>query len=185
MTEPARFDTIRTDRLVMRRWLESDRVPFAALNADPQTMRFFPQTLDQAASDALADRIEMLFDQQGYGLWALEVAQTGEFIGFTGLNPMPDGVPGAGGVEVGWRLAGHAWHHGYATEAARAALAVAFDGVGLTEIWSMTAVLNEPSQAVMRRLGLTEVARFNHPRVPAGHPLHPHVTYHRSRSQAS
>ena len=117
MTEPARFDTIRTDRLVMRRWLESDRPPFAALNADPETMRFFPQTLDQAASDALADRIEMLFDQEGYGLWALEVARTGEFIGFTGLNPMPDGVPGAGGVEVGWRLARHAWHHGYATEA--------------------------------------------------------------------
>jgi hypothetical protein len=87
MTEPARFDTIRTDRLVMRRWLRSDRAPFAALNADPQTMRFFPQTLDQEASNALADRIELLFDQQGYGLWALEVAQDGEFIGFTGLNP--------------------------------------------------------------------------------------------------
>ena len=171
MTEPARFHTIRTDRLLMRRWLESDRAPFAVLNADPETMRFFPQMLDRAASDALVDRIEMGFDQQGYGLWALEVVQTGEFIGFTGLNPMPDGVPGAGGVEVGWRLARHAWHHGYATEAARAALTVAFDGIGLNEIWSMTAVLNEPSQAVMRRLGLTEVARFNHPSVPAGHPV--------------
>ena len=185
MTESARFDAIRTDRLLLRRWLESDRAPFAVLNADPEMMRFFPQTLDRAASDALADRIEMGFDQQGYGLWALEVAQAGEFIGFTGLNPMPDGVPGAGGLEVGWRLARHAWHHGYATEAARAALTVAFDGIGLTEIWSMTAVLNEPSQAVMRRLGLTEVARFSHPRVPAGHPLQPHVTYHRPRPQAS
>ena len=94
---------------------------------------------------------------------------------------MPDGVPGAGGVEVGWRLARHAWHHGYATEAARAALGVAFDGVGLSEIWSMTAVLNEPSQAVMRRLGLTWVASFDHPRVPAGHRLQPHVTYHLAR----
>jgi RimJ/RimL family protein N-acetyltransferase len=169
----------------MRRWLESDRAPFAALNADPQTMRFFPQTLDREASDALADRIEMFFDQHGYGLWAMEVAQTGEFIGFTGLSPMPDGVPGAGGLEIGWRLARHAWHHGYATEAARAALGVAFDGIGLNEIWSITAVLNEPSQAVMRRLGLTEVARFDHPRVPESHPLCPHVTCHRSRSQAS
>jgi RimJ/RimL family protein N-acetyltransferase len=185
MTETARLDAIRTDRLLMRRWLESDRAPFAVLNADPQTMRFFPETLDRAASDALVDRIELGFDQRGYGFWALEVAQTGEFIGFTGLNPMPDGVPGAGGVEVGWRLARHAWHHGYATEAATAALEVAFDGIGLIEIWSMTAVLNEPSRAVMRRLGLTEVARFNHPRLPAGHPLQPHVTYHRSRPQAS
>jgi RimJ/RimL family protein N-acetyltransferase len=185
MTEPSRFDTIHTDRLVMRRWLESDRAPFAALNADPHTMRFFPQTLDRAASDALVGRIETWFGQLGYGLWALQVVQTGQFIGFTGINPMPDGMPGGGGTEIGWRLARHAWHHGYATEAARAALAVAFDGVGLTEIWSVTAALNEPSQAVMRRLGLTEVARFNHPRIPPGHPLRPCVTYHRPRPQVS
>lgn len=93
------------------------------------------------------------------------MAATGTFIGFTGLNPLPDGVPGVGGMEVGWRLARHARHHGYATEAARAALGVAFDNMGLPEIWSMTAVLNEPSQAVMRRLGLTETTRFDHPRI--------------------
>jgi len=185
MTGPARFDTIGTDRLLMRRWVGSDREPFAALNGDPETMRFFPGPLGQAASDALADRIESLFEKLGYGLWALEVQETGEFIGFTGLNPMPAGVPGAGGVEIGWRLARHAWHHGYATEAARAALGVAFDGVGLSEIWSMTAVLNEPSIAVMRRLGLTEVARFDHPGVPDGHPLRPHVAYRRARPQPS
>lgn len=178
MGDPVRFDTIETNRLVMRRWLESDREPFAALNADRETVRFFPGPLDRAASDAVVDRIESRFDQLGYGLWALEVVKSGQFIGFTGLNPMPVDVPGAGGVEVGWRLARHAWHQGYATEAARAALSVAFDGVGLNEIWSMTAVLNEPSQAVMRRLGLTEVARFGHPRLPEGHPLRPHVTYH-------
>lgn len=185
MTAPARFGTIRTDRLLMRRWLESDREPFAALNGDPETLRFFPSTLDRAASDAFVDRIESLFEEQGYGLWALEISGTGEFIGYTGLNPMPADVPGAGGVEIQWRLAKHAWHQGYATEAARAALGVAFDGVGLDEIWSMTAVLNEPSQAVMRRLGLTEVARFNHPRIPEGHPLQPHVTYHLARPPAS
>jgi RimJ/RimL family protein N-acetyltransferase len=178
---PERFDRIETSRLLMRRWQDSDREPFADLNGDPETMRYFPATLDRAASDAMVDRIESRFEHEGYGLWALEVAATGEFIGFTGLNPMPDGVPGAGGVEVGWRLARAAWHHGYATEAARAALDVAFDGVGLAEIWSMTAVLNEPSQAVMRRLGLTEVARFDHPRVPAGHAVQPHVTYHLAR----
>ena len=81
MTEPGRFDTLRTDRLVMRRWLDSDREPFAALNADPQTMVFFPQTLDREASDRLIDLIEERFDQQGYGLWALEVAAAG------GLSP--------------------------------------------------------------------------------------------------
>ena len=109
------------------------------------------------------DRIEDLFLRQGFGLWALEVAATGEFIGFTGLNPMPPGVPGAGGMEVGWRLARDAWHHGYATEAALAAAEVAFGGAGLAELWSMTAVANEPSQAVMRRLGMTRHAYFDHP----------------------
>jgi RimJ/RimL family protein N-acetyltransferase len=173
-----RFETIRTERLLMRRWRESDRDPFADLNADPLTMAYFPEPLDRAASDALADRIERQFDLLGYGLWALEIAETGQFIGFTGLSPMPDDVPGAGGTEVGWRLTRHAWHRGYATEAATAALDVAFSGVGLSEIWSMTAVLNEASQAVMRRLGMQEVARFEHPRVPEGHRLRPHVTYH-------
>jgi RimJ/RimL family protein N-acetyltransferase len=175
------FDEIRTDRLVMRRWRDSDLAPFAALNGDGETLRFFPETLDRAASDALAERIEARFEQQGFGLWALELAATGEFIGFAGLSPMREGVPGAGGVEVGWRLDRHAWHHGYATEAARAAVAVAFDGAGLRELWSMTAVLNEPSQAVMRRIGMSQVARFDHPAIPAGHPLQPHVTYYLAR----
>jgi RimJ/RimL family protein N-acetyltransferase len=183
MTASARFDTIRTDRLLMRRWVESDREPFAALNADRETMKYFPATMDRAASDAFVEVVEARFEHQGYGLWALEVTDTGQFIGFTGLNPMPDDVPGAGGVEVGWRLAKYAWHLGYATEAAKAALDVAFRGVGLAEIWSMTAVLNEASQAVMRRIGLTEVARFDHPRIQIGDPLRPHVTYHLSRPE--
>ena len=185
MTEPPRFDTIRTARLLMRHWTESDREPFAALNGDPETLLFFPATLDRAASDAFAGRIESLFEARGYGLWALEIPGTDKFIGYTGLSPMPSDVPGVGGVEIGWRLAKHAWHHGYATEAATAALAVAFDGAGLDEIWSMTAVLNEPSQAVMCRLGMTEAGRFDHPRVPGGHPLQPHVTYHLARPPAS
>jgi len=97
---------------------------------------------------------------------------------------MPDDVPGAGGVEIGWRLARRAWHHGYATEAAAATARDAFDRVGLTELWSMTAVLNVPSQAVMRRIGMTEVDRFDHPRIPVGHPIRPHVLYHLGRPEA-
>jgi RimJ/RimL family protein N-acetyltransferase len=174
-----RFDTIQTQRLLMRRWRDADREPFAALNADPETMRYFPATLDRAASDALVDVIESRFDLQGYGLWALEVSDSGEFIGFTGLNPKPGDVPGTARVEIGWRLAQQGWHQGYATEAATAALDVAFLGVGLTEICSFTSVVNEPSQAVMRRIGLTEQTRFDHPRIPVGDPLRPHVLYHR------
>ncbi len=102
MAPTARFDTLHTERLLMRRWQDSDREPFAALNGDPLTMQFFPDTIDRAASDAFVDRIESRFDEQGYGLWALELAATGEFIGYTGLNAMPDGVPGP----AAWRWAG-------------------------------------------------------------------------------
>jgi RimJ/RimL family protein N-acetyltransferase len=144
------------------------------MNADPQVMRYFPAALDRAASDGYIDRIEALFQRQGFGLWALEEAATGRFLGFTGLNPMPPGVPGAGGMEVGWRLAAHAWHQGFATEAATAAVGVGFGGAGL-------AVSNEPSQAVMRRLGMTPQAYFDHPRIEPGHPLRPHVAYRLGR----
>jgi RimJ/RimL family protein N-acetyltransferase len=173
-----KFDIIETKRLVLRRWRDADRKPFAQLNADPQTLVFFPSTLTRAESDALVDRIEARFEVHGYGLWALEIRETGQFIGFTGLAPMPDDVPGAGGTEIGWRLARPAWHRGYATEAAIAARDVAFTGADLAELWSMTAVLNTPSQAVMRRIGMTEAARFEHPRIPDGSPLKPHVVYY-------
>ncbi|HEY2443169.1 MAG TPA: GNAT family N-acetyltransferase [Streptosporangiaceae bacterium] len=178
-----RFDTICTDRLVMRRWRDADREPYAQMNSDPTVMRYFPALQDRAASDVGIDRMEALFERQGFGLWALELAGTGEFIGFTGLNPMPEGVPGSGRMEVGWRLVERAWHRGYATEAATAAVDVAFGGIGLREVWSMTAVLNKPSQAVMRRLGMTPYARFEHPRVEPGHPLRPHVAFRLERSR--
>lgn len=176
MTSP-RPDGIRTARLLLRRWREADREPFAALNADPQVMRYFPAPLDRAESDRCIDRYERLLDERGFGLWALEVSATGEFIGFTGLNPMPNGVPGAGGEEVGWRLARHAWHRGYATEAAGAALDAAFTRLGLAEVWSLTAVLNTPSEAVMKRLGMVRHATCEHPRLGEGHELRPHVVY--------
>ena len=136
-------------------------------------MRYFPAALDRGESDQLVDRIAQPFDRQVFGLWALEVIESGEFVGFTGLNPMPDGVPGAGDQEVGWRLGRQAWHKGYATEAARAALDVGLSRPGLPVIWSMTAVLNAPSQAVMRRLGMVRYRLFDHPRIEMGHGLRP------------
>jgi RimJ/RimL family protein N-acetyltransferase len=171
------YREIHTERLLMRPWRDSDRLPFAALNADPDVMRYFPAALDRAESDQLIDRIEGRFDQQGFGLWALEIRESGEFIGFTGLNLMPDGVPGAGDQEVGWRLDQRAWHKGYATEAARAALDVGLNRLGLPVIWSMTAVINQRSQAVMQRLGMVRQRLFDHPRIEIGHDLRAHVVY--------
>jgi len=169
--------TVRTERLLLRRWAESDREPFARLNADAEVMRFFPAPLSREQSDILAARADALFDAHGYGLWALERLDTGEFIGFTGLAPMPQGIPGSGGVEVGWRLAQPAWGQGFATEAASAALRFGFDTLGLSEVNSITAVVNIRSRRVMERLGLMPAGEFDHPRVPGPSPLRRHVRY--------
>lgn len=173
-----------TDRLLLRRWRPSDRAPFAELNADPEVMRYFRGTLDRSASDAFIDRIETRFDELGYGLWALESRASGEFLGFTGLALQTFEARFTPAVEVGWRLARHAWGHGYATEAARAAVQFGFGEVGLEEIVSTTSVMNERSQAVMRRLGMTRdpADDFEYPLLPEGHPLRPHVLYRLTRS---
>jgi RimJ/RimL family protein N-acetyltransferase len=170
---------LNTDRLILRGWRKSDRPPFAAMNADPEVMRFFRAPLDGAASDAFADRIESAFEQDGYGLWAVEVRATGSFIGFIGLARQTFEAHFTPAVEVGWRLRRESWGHGYATEGARAALAHGFGAAGLDEIVSMTTRTNERSQAVMRRLGLTRdpAGDFEHPLLPEGHPLRPHVLY--------
>jgi RimJ/RimL family protein N-acetyltransferase len=174
-----------TDRLKLRRWRAGDRAPFAAMNADVEVMRYFPQPLARAESDAFVERLESGFDELGYGVWALEVRATGEFIGFTGLARQTFQAPFTPAVEVGWRLARSAWHQGYATEAARAALDFAFDVVALDEVVSMTTSTNAPSEAVMRRLGMTRdpADDFAHPRIPEGHALRPHILYRIGRDQ--
>ncbi|GIH71493.1 GNAT family N-acetyltransferase [Sphaerimonospora thailandensis] len=171
--EIPRLTAIRTERLLLRRWRDGDREPFATLNAGPAVMEHFPAPLTREESDALADHIESGFEQRGFGLWAVEA--DGQFIGFTGLS-VPRFTPC---VEIGWRLARSTWGHGYATEAALAVLADGFGRVGLTEIVSFTAVPNLRSQAVMRRIGMTRDPEedFDHPALPKGSPLRRHVLY--------
>src|SRR5689334_3164258 len=113
---------IHTDRLLLRRWSDADREPFAVLNADPKVVRFLRGALDRAQSDRFIDRIEASFEEHGYGLWAIELRTTGQFLGFTGLALQTYEAPFTPAVEVGWRLTPTAWHNGYATEAARAAV---------------------------------------------------------------
>lgn len=170
---------MQTERLIMRAWREDDLEPFAALNADPEVVEFLPARRSRAESDAMVERIQSQLDEHGYGLWALEVRETGQFVGFTGLALQTFEAPFTPAVEVGWRLTRAAWGYGYATEAGRKAIEYGFAEAGLAEIISMTAVTNLRSRAVMERLGMTRdpADDFGHPRLDPDHPLHPHVLY--------
>ncbi|MBK5308090.1 MAG: GNAT family N-acetyltransferase [Frankiaceae bacterium] len=166
-------EEIRTARLVMRPWRDEDRAPFAVMNADPVVMEHFPAPMTRVESDAFVDRIEAHFEQHGYGLWVL--ADDTGFLGFTGLNWASFEADFNPSLEVGWRLARTAWGKGYATEAAIEAVRRGFEHVD--RITSFTAVSNERSWRVMQRIGLRHELDFDHPRVPEGHPVRPHVLY--------
>jgi RimJ/RimL family protein N-acetyltransferase len=177
-------DTVlRTPRLILRGWRRADRVPFAALNADPVVMAHLPAPLTAADSDALADAIEAQMSARGFGLWALEIPGVAPFAGFVGLSVPAFEAPFTPCVEIGWRLAAAQWRRGYATEAARAALVHAWDVIGLDEVVSFTTAGNARSRAVMTRLGMRydPADDFDHPRLAAGHALRPHVLYRIAR----
>jgi ribosomal-protein-alanine N-acetyltransferase len=179
-----RADTVlRTPRLILRRWRPSDRAPFAALNADPMVMAHFPAPLTAGESDALAEAIEAKMAARGFGLWALDIPGVAPFAGFVGLSVPTFAAPFTPCVEVGWRLAAAHWGCGYATEAARAVLVHAWDTLALPEVVSFATVDNARSRAVMERLGMRydPADDFEHPGLPAGHPLRPHVLYRLAR----
>jgi RimJ/RimL family protein N-acetyltransferase len=169
----------QTSRLVLRRWTLADRTPFAALNADPEVMEFMPAALDAVQSNAIADRIEEHFEQHGFGLWAIQIRNGPEFVGFVGLQWPSFATPFEPCVELSWRLARKVWGHGYATEAAREVCRIAFSELQLPELVAFTVPPNTRSRRVMERLGMVHVpsADFDHPRLPAGHALRRHVLY--------
>jgi ribosomal-protein-alanine N-acetyltransferase len=182
VTGPAPLQVV-TERLLLRRWRDEDRAPFAELNADPAVMEHFPALLTREESDAMVDRIGTTFDEHGFGLWAAEVQETGAFIGFIGLWPTPPTLAFSPAVEVGWRLAQESWGHGYAPEGARASIADGFARLEIDEIVSMTSTTNLKSQRVMQKLGMTRdpADDFDHPMVPEGHRLRAHVLYRLGR----
>ena len=173
-------DEIRTARLLLRRWREDDREPFAAMNADPEVMRHFPAALTREQSDALLDRFDAAFDELGYGRWAVEA--DGELVGFTGLAWTPFQADFTPALEVGWRLVRRAWGRGYATEAGRAALVRGLEEV--ETVVSFTATTNTASERVMQRLGMTAAGEFEHPALPEGHRLRRHLLYRTDRPGA-
>ena len=172
-------------RIILRQWREDDLAPFAALNADPVVMEYFPATLSRTESDALVERIRALFAQFGYGFWALEIPGVTPFAGMVGITHVGFDAPFTPAMEIGWRLARAYWGKGYATEAGQLALAYGFEDLQLPEIIAFTAACNLRSQAVMQRLGMTNDVRadFDHPQLAVGHRLRRHVLYRKKSAQ--
>lgn len=176
---------LRGSRVWLRTWREADLESFAALNADPEVMHYFPSTRTREQSAHFMADNAAHFRAYGFGLWALEVPGVTEFAGFVGLLRVSFEAPFTPAVEVGWRLAKPFWGRGYATEAARLALDFAFHDLGLDEVVSFTVAANLRSRAVMERLGMQHEAAddFEHPRLPDGHMLRHHVLYRLSRER--
>lgn len=170
---------LETERLILRRWKESDRPVFADMSANPEAMKYLGGVWDRATSDGFIDRIEKHFDAYGYSMYALEHKQSGKLVGFTGLRNVPFEAPFTPAIEIGWRLAPAFWRQGYAFEAATEALRHGFNDLGLAEIVSFTSLVNAPSWSLMEKLGMKTDPKdnFQHPRVPKDDVLSEHVLY--------
>jgi RimJ/RimL family protein N-acetyltransferase len=172
---------VATPRLVLRPFDDMDREPFFALNTHPSVVESLGSSPTRAESDAMIERYTAEMAREGWGLWAVGEPSPGgaAFVGMVGLHRVRPEVPCAPAVEIGWRLDPAFWGHGYATEAAAAALRFGFEEAGLTEIVAFTTTLNTRSQAVMERIGMRRdgEADFDHPNVPEGSALRRHVLY--------
>ena len=170
---------LETERLILRRWKESDRAPFAEINADAKVMEYFPATLNRQESDELVDRIENHFENHGFGLYAVELKADRSLIGFIGLHVATFQAHFTPAVEIGWRLGTPFWNKGYATEGSREVIRFAFEHLRLDALVSFTVPENVASRRVMEKLGMTCDAKddFEHPRLPEGHRLRYHVLY--------
>lgn len=151
---------LETERLILRTWTPEDIDKQAAMNIDPRVMEYFPSTQDHQTAVNFVEYSNNLFNKYGFCLYAAELKETGELIGFIGLNIPNFEIPNFKAiqkpvVEIGWRLGFDHWGKGYATEGAKAVLQHGFSDLNLKEIISFTAVKNMRSRNVMEKLGLT------------------------------
>ena len=178
---------LRSSRLLLRHWCPEDRKPFAAINADPEVMKYFPSVLSFDQSDLFAETIQMGLEERDFGLWAVQIydgdhGDGNPFIGFVGLSVPIWEAAFTPCVEIGWRLARPHWGFGYATEAATQVLEYGFNVLRLNEIFSFTSLSNLRSIAVMQRLGMTrdENEDFNHPNLDVNDTLCRHALFRMS-----
>jgi ribosomal-protein-alanine N-acetyltransferase len=169
--------TISTERLILRPWLETDIQPFIEMNQDTAVMRYFPSTLTREQTLAFVERIKTGFEKDKFGLYAVELKSTRDFIGYTGFSRPRFKSFFTPCIEIGWRYKQSAWGNGYATEAAKACLHQGFETLGFSTVYSFTATTNLPSEKVMQRIGMTKQGEFDHPGIEPTNVLCRHVLY--------
>lgn len=173
MTECA----VETPRLLLRHWQPSDYEPFVRMNADAAVMCYFPAPYSPEQSQHLFESIQQELADYGYGLYAAQEKTSGQFMGFIGFHQAMFGADFCPCIEIAWRLLPSFWNKGYATEGARACLDYGWQILGLSTVYSFTAAVNAPSERVMHKIGMCFERLFEHPSLPQGHPLRPHVLY--------
>ena len=168
---------IETERLVLRDWQKEDLTIFVRMNQDPRVMEYFLKPLTEEESRNFYERIQREIEEYGYGLFAVEVKISGEFIGYIGLHHTTFEADFCPCIEIGWRLCAEVWGKGYATEGAMACLDYAFGSLQVPELYSFTSLPNRRSERVMQKIGMQKIKEFDHPLVPSGHELLRHLLY--------
>ena len=169
---------ISTERLILRQWQESDKLPFAKMNADPIVRKFFPSTLTQKESNSLVNTCHQLIEEKSWGFWAV-TTKDHEFIGMIGIENVLFSAPFIPAIEIGWRIAPAHWGKGYATEGALVCLKFAFLNLGLKEIVAFAVTNNVQSIRVMKKLGMHHdpAGEFDNPNFTSDHKMQKHVLY--------
>lgn len=178
-TKNSIIESLETERLILRQWKNSDVEKFAQMNQDQRVIEFLRGAMSLEDCRKFIKKVEKHFEQYGFGLWAVEVKNSEEFIGFVGLNVPDFEAHFTPCVEIGWRLAYEYWNKGYATEAAKKVLEVTFRNCDLKEIVAFTAKNNLRSIAVMEKIGMKRDLKgdFSHPKLPLNHRLSDHILY--------
>ena len=178
---------LETERLILRPIEDRDRPANAEIFANPEVRRFALGPLDRQAANTRLNRAIEEYANRGYGMLAVEDRRDGSFIGMLGLTgfgaALRAAIPSHPTVQIAWQLARRVWDQGLATEGARAVLQHAWTRPEITDVVAITATINAPSRRVMEKLGMRHVPSddFEHPDIPEGHPLRPHVLYRISR----
>ncbi|MBJ7537340.1 GNAT family N-acetyltransferase [Marinomonas transparens] len=177
---------LETTRLILRHWQAEDYPAYAKINANPFVMEYFPAALSEEESYQQVDHMKVFLEEHNWGLWAVELKDTGEFIGFVGLNrkDATSGIPNSPLIEIGWRLSPEHWGKGYATEAAHKALEFAFNELEVKQVYAFTTVTNARSRQVMDSIGMQDMQQdFSHPKLDPEHPLAQHCLYKLTKEQ--